>query len=983
MVFMLAAFCASAAPACTSGIGLSSPRAMNHPVDVAFVCFDTTVVGLPTVRPLSDCALHVDVASNTRQPPLNTAMHMHALVTQRTRGEVAAVDLIARGELDSDMSVPGYTFVPVGEQPTQIVVPPTDPTCTYVASRGPVDGRHPGISIIDTRRFRSGAGLDHNPFPLHAPYILPSAPADMLLAPDGASFWIALDALSVVVRVPILGSCELGTIDLVVPLYEDVPPGVAFTAGSTVDLTRQCLLAAGTAPVAPYVVPPRNPAVDPSAEPQPVALAFDVDNGVLLVADRTLPMIHRVNVADGTLLRPLATGVPVRDVVVTPRVPNSYDLVPDPCAFDTATGRHAPGSAIPAPTTFSRYVYAIDETDGTVLAIEYSDESAVGFGEVIPVDVRGARRPDRVAMPIVARSLEIVTPQYDTNAADPRFAPADPGDPSGCSRAFTGNPSGFGLCLPNDPAPVQPPSPVVLRGVFLVVASTDGALRFVDVYDLDAPCRGRAFAGAAAFDASGSSINDCTTPTVTGDNAIYIRRHRPRVQQLLSTFVTVGTGPTVFFRGGGSVVLGTDGVPTGQTPPTVPCMTTANCATDAGLVCRRGFCVSADETPALRLFADDHNDAAIACPAGLGMVWGATESLGMMSATRNLPIVCSLVDPFAAISETWSAVYEGSLPGTFTSSANAHVDLSTHTFDGNIDTRTDYCARGVIGREQATAPAVIGEPEGRYQGDMLAITGIIPSANLEGMGGLCRQVVNIAQIGEPQQPILARIQRAFTLPTGAPAQQQPYTGRLFVDPTTPLENRGAGFVTQTACDPTTTDSCPTADHPHDVCDATLRLCRTFPTISDAIRCFGDTLLTIDVRSFQAFTVSGTRSGFSTRVVRAADGTCEYDLAGDPLRQGHAFNDTLFRNARIAFRPTGVSQTTLTNELAEIRMVLTGGSSQLGIDLSLSSTGVRSMALPTGLHYSPEMWALYGIETERGGLVEMTLRPLSRTQTAYQ
>ncbi len=952
LVSLLGALVSASAPGCTSGIGLASPRAMNHPVDVAFACFDVSRPGVPTVVPLSNCTLRVDVPSNTRQPPANAAMHMHALVTQSTRGEVGAVDLIARGVLDSDVSVPGYTFVPVGELPTRIVVPPLDPSCTYVASRGAVDGRHPGISIIDTRRFRSGAGVDHSPFPLHAPYVLPTAPSDMVLAPDGGAFWITMDALGVLVRVPIVGSCQLGEIDLVVPLFEDPATPVPFVPGSTTDLTRQCGLAAGTGPVAPFVVdPPRSTEVDVRVDPEPVAIEIDEENGWILVADRALPMIHRVRLADGTLLAPLATGVPVRDVVVTPRVPNSYELAPDPLAGTcSTTGQHPLGSVVPAPSvSFSRYVYAIDETDGSVLAVEYSDPSATGFGEVIPLDVRGARRPDRMAMPVVARALEIITPQYDTTAADPRLAPVGP---DACTPSLSGNPNGYGLCLPSAALPSQPPTPSVLRGVFLVVAAADGSIRMVDVYDLDAPCRGRSH-GAPLTVSPGTTVpdiagTDCTAPTVGNDIAVYIRRHRPRVQQLLSSFVTIDAGPTVYFPGGGSVVLQTTGVPTGEPEP-APCTSDASC--ESGRVCRAERCVSPSEVPSLRLFAADAqaDPAALACPATMGMVWGTTTTRGTGSAARtyDLPIVCSIVDPFAAIPETWSATWEGPIPGTYTSSANAHRDASG-AFDGTIDTRIDYCSLGVIGRGEATG-AAIGRPEEPYEGDMLAIVGAMPTAALDSpsMGTLCRSVVGITQLGEPQLPILARIDHALSTPD---MQQEPYVGRLVVDPSTPLENRSGTSI---------------------------------PTLGDAIRCYGDQLLTIEVRSHRAFTVRGSRSGFQHRVGRVADGTCRYDFSREETLQGRAFNDVIFRNTHIAFRPTGVTQTTTANALAEIRMVLTGGPSQLGLDLAASTTGIRQMALPSGLRYSPEMWALYAIESERRGLVEMTLRPLAVTQTSYQ
>lgn len=1221
--------------ACTSGIGLSAPRAMNHPVDVAFACFDVSMAGNPMTRPLRDCQMFVDVSTNTRRPPDMSGLHMHALVTQSTRGEVGAVDLIARTELDSDMSVPGYTFVPVGELPTQIVVPPTDSSCTYVASRGPVDGHRPGISQIDTRRFRSGAGLDHNPFPLHEPYALPAAPSDMVLAPDEHALWVAMDALGVVVRIPIRSPCDLGPIDLVVPLYEDVPAGVdvhlaeptdAHADGTTIDLTRMCTAptprfgvacsaatpriggacgatlpcpdglqclptpdgtgyctstcdssdpacscaaiacrpgsacterfgapacfdactsdaqcgagqqcwvgvcqpacatnaqcgddascsggrctanacctttsmtcplpqcashacvggscaipldalggcpaglsclrtpdragyctftcdpastscncgsiacsggsacndrfgapacfgacsidgdcsagqqcwggtcqpacatdaqcgddaacAAGrcspnactmdgqcrggacangfcpipvativgqriVSPVAPGYVGPRDPMADPRTEPEPVAIEIDEPNGLLLVADRALPMIHRVRMSDGTLDTPIATGVPVRDVVVTPRVPDSYQLVPDTCAPDMVTGRHLAGSVVPAPAssiTFSRYLYAIDDTDGTVMAIEYSRPGAPGFGGVIPAEIHGARRSDRIGMPIVARTLEIITPQYDTTAEDPRIAPH--GD-TACDPPTMGNRDGFGLCLPSDPAPTQPPSPTVLRGVFLVVAGADGALRFVDVYDLDAPCRGRALGNAmVTFDAHGYEANDCTAPTFTNDLAVYVRRHRPRAAQPLASFVTIASGPSVNFPGGGSQVLGTDGLPVGH-DPTMP-VTTPTLAT----LWPREMDGSLDYARA-------------ACPSGLGQVWGGTETDGS-GTPHEVPIVCSLVDPFAAIAETWTATFEGTIPGTRTSSANAQTDDSAHTlFNGHIDTRLDYCALGVIGTGEATAPA--GEPEALYAGDMMSILTAMPAVNLEADPARCYPVVGITQVGQTQLPILVRIEHALSTPD---MQQEPYTGQLFVEPTTPLEQRGAA----TAATCADTSECATAEYPSDACDDTGH-CVHFPTIADAIRCYGDTLLTIDVRSRGAFTVNGSRSGFQTRVVRGADGTCVYDL--DPtrrLRQGHAFNDVLFQNHRIAFRPRGGTT------VAEIRMVLSGGPSQLGIDLSQSSNGTRGMALPAGLRYSPEMWALYAIEAERGGLVELTLRPLARTSTAYQ
>ncbi len=933
LLCIAASLLATSAPACTSGIGAAAPRSMNHPVHTALACFDLTISTAPAVRPLADCALQIDVTTNTRTTPANTALHMHALVTQRTRGEVGAVDLISRTVLDSDQSLPGYTFVPVGELPNDIVVPPNDPACTYVASRGPVDGLHPGITILDTRRFRAG-GSGGNRYPSYPAYRLPAAPAAMRLAPDGGSLWVALDSIGVLARVPILSACQLGAIDLVVPLSEEVPSGTAPTAGASADTVRTCALSADQ--LSPVVLPvPRDPAVDPGATiPEPVAFTFDTAAGLILVADRAFPLIHRVRIADGTLDTPLATGAPVRDVAVTPRVPDDYDLVDDPARDMTCDTYHGPASQVPDPTTtFSRYVYAIDDTDGSVMAIEYTHGNP-SFGAVLGVDVESSVRPDRIPMATIARSLEILTPSYDVTAPDPRVPPAAD---AACQRF---NPRGYGLCIPSDPAPTQPPSPTVLRGVFLAVAGADGTVRVVDVYDLDAPCRGRSFGGLQMPGV------DCTSPTVTGDTAIYVRRHRPRVGQLLAEFVNLDSGPSVFFASGSSLTLDTDGTP--RTTSTL----------DGG----------PDTTGTPYLATLDPPD----CPTGMGRVWGLSD---------DAPVVCSIVDPFAAVAETWSAVYQGTIPGTTTQSANAvFVDGA---FTGEIRTRVDYCVRGSIGSEEAFAVASAHPdvPEARYLGDMMAITTTMPTAQISDRA-LCRAVLGISQVGETQLPVTVRVQHVGTPDDLAP----PFIGRITVSPESLIENRSVSYPTLRAC-PAAPETCASTDplHPGSFCDTASNTCMAFPTIADALSCYGDTLLTIDMRSYRAYTVSASRSGYLNRVVRGADGNCTFDVDPahlSPLLQGHAFNDVTYANPRIRFRPTGLTALTPVLDRVEIRMPLTGGPSQAGVDLS-SSGGTRTMSLPGSLLYSHEMAALYVIETERRGLVELTLRPITVTPVNYQ
>jgi hypothetical protein len=78
----------------------------------------------------------------------NLPNHLIAAVTQTTRGELAIVDITAGTVVDQDRSTPGINFIPVGTNPTDVVIPP-DGAWTYVSSASP---RSPAIYAIDNRR---------------------------------------------------------------------------------------------------------------------------------------------------------------------------------------------------------------------------------------------------------------------------------------------------------------------------------------------------------------------------------------------------------------------------------------------------------------------------------------------------------------------------------------------------------------------------------------------------------------------------------------------------------------------------------------------------------------------------------------------------------------------------------------------------------------------------------------------------------------
>lgn len=675
---------------CSSGVTPAAPRAFNRPDRVAFVCFDMTSSTDPRPAPLSECRTLSDGSY-----PENR--RLHALVTQVARGEVAAVDLAARTILDSDRRIPGFTFVPVDEVPTDIVAPAETPACAWVASAG---GR--SLTAIALERFRPEHGdeVANSELVLH----LPSRPSRLALAPDERTIWISFPDLGAVGRVAIDPErCTAGAVDLVT-LAPDVPAGVM--ADPQTDLTWLCapddFLLSQPATFSPREHVPDDPV------PAPSEMTIDVERGELYVADANLPLVHRVSLATGTLLSSLSVGAPVRDLALTPGLPDTYDL-----------------PSVTPLTTQSRFLYAIDDRDGTVMVVDVTDPGAPGFGAVLPVDVEGSARPDRIPFPVAARSIEIVLHGFDRDALDPRVGSLETIDRYDGLCDFT-------------TTPAVTPSPSNLRGAFAMVAMADGTVRIVDLYDLGASCRGRAFGEGTPADSA-----RCENPSVANDTFVYIRRHRPRSGSFLQRAVTLSSPPTFLVSG-------------------------AQLAADAS--------GSGGPTPRLE---------EITCPGGLSGVFPTT----LEDPTRAR--VCTITDPFSAFAESWLVAWQGALSGAASTTGNFDdVDASTVA----LDARVDFCERGVLGADSAAlVPA--GEPEHQPLGaaafgDMVAITTRI-SDDLLRTDERCRNVVGIDNFGQTTQPILVPIRSALSRPDGL---IDPYVGRLVLDATAPLLDPDTGVL---------------------------------------------------------------------------------------------------------------------------------------------------------------------------------------------
>lgn len=461
--------------ACGQDPTVVTPATFERPGAVAFVCVDTETSTL-VVRDLCE-----GVTGSTDE-----RYALVGLVTQTASGEVGAIDFRVRRVVDADPRVPGFTFTRVGEFPSAIAVAPEEPGVTYVASFG---SRR--VEWYPTGLFLGGAVPSAE---VRGSVDLSAGPTDLVLAPNAPVAYLALPGDGTVVPVPIQADRSLGdpsgTITPTVPTELPAPE-----AGPASDYRFECAPEGETAFLG---TPPMSDvrtevlAAGMAAQPHRLLVVDNPDgtDDELLVADRELPLIYRFTIAaDGTLTEqpPLAPGVPVRDLAVSPFV------------SATATGGVPEGSA--------RYLYAIDDTDQSVLVMDFDpDPTSTSFGAVLPVSF-GNDQADRLRLAGKANALDVIVRAYD------------PESPDYCT------------------APTGDESPLNLRGVFLAVGLANGAMQIVDVVDLDGPCRG-------------VQCTPADSPAEEIDQFVYIQRHRPRV----ANFVVEGVSTL------GSPVLSVDGV---------------------------------------------------------------------------------------------------------------------------------------------------------------------------------------------------------------------------------------------------------------------------------------------------------------------------------------------------------------------------------------------------------------------------------------
>ena len=100
-------------------------RSLEQSGDVAFMCMKWTDTQTPG-RPMQNCARDYGEEDDD-------SGRLFALVTQTTRGEVALIDVTLEEVVDLNDSKPGFNFLPVGGNPTDIVATPGG-TAAFVGS---------------------------------------------------------------------------------------------------------------------------------------------------------------------------------------------------------------------------------------------------------------------------------------------------------------------------------------------------------------------------------------------------------------------------------------------------------------------------------------------------------------------------------------------------------------------------------------------------------------------------------------------------------------------------------------------------------------------------------------------------------------------------------------------------------------------------------------------------------------------------------
>ncbi len=476
--------------------------------------------------------------------PTTVPFHLVALVTQTQRGELAVVDLTIGRVVDTSRALPGLNFLPVGQNPTDVVVTP-DAQKVFVSA---AETNKPAIYMLPTTQILGDAEILAEPtqaaealqLPTWPACALPQAPGRMVLVPTNAITSEAgvQQGYEIVVAMPgngvdqdaLVGVIDTAAFDSIAPgslspcpitsvIHLAEAPSALPTTWTPGPAWPNGLQAYADGGVDLFTAPPNCTGPDcylgggGAGQPQ-VSTNYQLPlwqcPSLAHVAGQT-PTVDASTVAltpggkthaaqmatDGRyvwigddimpFIHVVDTGVPGTLTEIAPLVTSS---MVDPTRVVT-TGDIA---VSPATRDFKRYLYAVDAKAGTLMVYDVTDP------------VNGPRTP-----------MTRPNPELDPLAPPDRIVTGSPVSTITFARhdfpipgATGSTPTGL-LCNPSpnagdvsDPNAVAanpgieyrangsisvPLGPKRLRGVFAFATLTSGSVLAIDVDDWDAPCR--------------------------------------------------------------------------------------------------------------------------------------------------------------------------------------------------------------------------------------------------------------------------------------------------------------------------------------------------------------------------------------------------------------------------------------------------------------------------------------------------------------
>ena len=900
--FVVIASCALVLASCKGGANNVVLSSLDRSAKIQLLCADLELItgnlfDLRQVLPGELCV------SETTFAPEVEAQFLGA-VTQTQTGEVAVVSFTRSAILDTNRTVPGVTALRVGEQPTGIQISPFEPTYTYVSSFSPksvqaipTEAVITGDSASPTQQVRFEAAPTD--LALHELASVGEITRDQEDRVTGATgdityrfLYAAIPELGQIAQIPVITTTgpdgvsnvheSLGTPEFISLSPYDCAsvtpvPSPASTESDyhricpedfesregrfvkTVETTQTCV----DGPV------PGRPS--PVALTVDYGLAEDPSDDVLLVADANQPVIHRFTLFSNgaTEIEPIVSGTPTLDVDVTPFVPATSDP-DDQAATD-------------------RYLYAVSATDSSVFAIDYAEDppgtpdDEREFGAVLPVLAGVSARANeeniesrnRVRSAFSnARSIEVISPFYNLEP-DPDTGGARVPEEDLCSAS-----DGDAFALAQNPRN--------MRGVFLAVSLSNGTMFFLDIYDLNAPCRG------------GEGAIACSLAETGSDQFASIRRHRRRFGFTPATFIAIDGTPSLQFN------------------------------TAPGKL---------DETSGDPLNSDGPGLEFISCPASMPGERSSMINVFGVSAgpSDEDALICTSSQVWSNFTQRWDARWGGLIP----QSEGGLGLFSDESFDGQpgnwfLGGDVPLCQVGVLGPQPG--PPVDSDLSidllDSYGGDRVLITGELPPNTRDDPN--CKQFEELEEDID-DFPVWFPIIRAFN-------------NQLEIGPST-NPNRY--------------------------------------TLDEVRFCFNQ-FTEYQIHTRDAYTVTGTTSGFIHRVVPdPTTGECVFDdtrpvmgddtgevLDVDTFLTGRAFEDAQFINPSVSFQigpfPPETSLTDSTVALLNFNIL-----NQFGVEVLDTSTTRRS--LPASMLFSEEQDQLFFVDFE-AGVRRIVFSPLSIVQS---